>query len=163
MLLFSGCDDHDVPLLKQGQVFPRDTLSEMLRDSGIAVDLQGKTLVVNFWATWCVPCRREMPDLQRLSDALDNQRFVVIGVSVDEDRNLMQEFLLQQGVRFPVVNDYGQSLARTTLGIRAFPQTFVVATNGRVARSFQGERAWNDLAMHRLLQAVHAGVATGLE
>ena len=75
-------------------------------------DYRGRVLVLNVWATWCAPCREEMPSLQRLSERFPSGRFAVVGLTVDEDTNLAREFLLKYGIRFPSASDP----ARTSLG-----------------------------------------------
>jgi thiol-disulfide isomerase/thioredoxin len=128
-----------------------------MSDSDNSPDLEGKTLVVNFWATWCLPCRKEMPDLQRLSDTMDEHRFKVIGVSVDEDKNLMREFLLQQKIRFDNYHDVDRHLARDLLKVRAYPETFIISPQGIIIRRIVGAQSWNTKAVYSLLESVHKG------
>jgi len=89
-------------------------------------EYRGQRVIVNFWATWCAPCREEMPDLQRLSDALAARGIAVIGVNVDADLNLAREFLLRHGVRFDNFADAGMAYSREALGITALPVTFAL-------------------------------------
>ena len=143
-LLLSGCSDTADPGASVGSRFPLDALLQSPDLGGDRGTLQGRTLVINFWATWCAPCREEMPLLQQLSDRLDPERYAVVGVSVDEDRNLVQEFLLQYGIRFRTFQDGEMSLARDLLGIVSYPQTFIVSPQGiitaRIATAIRSER-----------------------
>ena len=126
-------------------------LNQAMSLDGTRPDLADKTLLVNFWATWCAPCRREMPDLQRLSDALDRSRFAVIGVSVDADTNLAREFLLRHQIRFANLQDVNQEISSRLLGIKAFPETFIVAPDGVIIKRITGEQIWNEQVFTKLL------------
>ena len=122
-----------------------------------------RTLLINFWATWCTPCRDEMPDLQALSDSLDRDRFAVIGVSIDDDRNLVQEFLLDYGISFANYHDRDQSLASERLGILVLPVTYIVAPDGRILARISGARRWDRDSLMELLDAPEsAGSARGV-
>lgn len=117
-----------------GENFPLQALESLPLLGDARPDLAGKTLLINFWATWCAPCREEMPLLQQLSDRLDPARYAVIGVAVDEDANLVREFLLQFEIRFTNFQDATGDLATTRLGLATFPQTFVVSPQGVITR-----------------------------
>ena len=121
-----------------GSRFPLDALMQTTDLGTSRTALEGRTLVINFWATWCAPCREEMPMLQQLSDRLDPNRFAVIGVSVDDDANLVREFLLRHDIRFHSFQDRGMRLARETLGIVAYPQTFIVTPRGLISDRIDG-------------------------
>lgn len=133
-----ACADGDPGQLTVGQAFPLAELESTspLGDSVAATE--GRTLVINFWATWCAPCRREMPDLQRLSDRLDPARYRVIGISVDTDRNLVREFVRAYAIRFPIRQDHGRRLASAVLGLEVYPTTFVVSPDGIVVARIDG-------------------------
>lgn len=101
----------------------------------------GKTVVLNFWATWCGPCRKEMASLQRLADTLDPARFAVIGISVDEDRNLAREAVTRHGWRFAAYHDT-QREARDALQIDTLPRSYIVAPDGHVLQVVNGALDW---------------------
>jgi thiol-disulfide isomerase/thioredoxin len=130
----AACSDADAPAPGAGAKFPLAALGQAKRISKGEIDLDGKTLLINFWATWCEPCRSEMPVLQQLSDSLDPERFAVIGVSVDEDSNLVREFMLQYKIRFHNFQDDNFQLASDLLGIQSYPQTFIVSPQGVITR-----------------------------
>jgi len=123
----------------------------------VAAQIAEKTLVVNFWASWCPPCRKEMPALQGLDDAMDRQHFRVIGVSVDEDKNLMREFLIQHQIHFDNFHDADRHLAFELLGIRNYPETFIISPEGLIVMRIVGEQLWNSEMVHNLLQSIHKG------
>lgn len=134
MLGLAGCNDAGKPYPEAGATFPLSALGQATSISQGQVDIEGKTLLINFWATWCTPCRSEMPVLQQLSDSLDPERFAVIGVSVDEDSNLIREFMLQYKISFHNFQDDDYRLASDLLGIKTYPQTFIVSPQGVITR-----------------------------
>lgn len=119
--------------------------------------LRGQVLVLNAWATWCPPCRREMPALQRLSEAMQAGRVRVAGLTVDRDLNLAREFLLAHRVTFPQYVDPDMALANGVLRVVGFPETFVVAPDGRLAARVVGERVWDAPEMIRALEGLARG------
>ena len=130
----TSCMDAEKPYPGTGETFPLSALEQLIPVGKSNIDIEGKTLLINFWATWCAPCREEMPALQKLSDNLDPEHFMVIGISVDEDRNLIREFILQYGIGFPNFQDDKLRLASDLLGIKTFPETFLVSPRGVITR-----------------------------
>lgn len=130
----TGCKDAENPQPGVGEAFPLSALEQMPRIGNGDGSIEGKTLLINFWATWCAPCREEMPGLQKLSDDLDPKRFAVIGISVDDDSNLVREFMLQYDIRFPNFQDDKLRLASALLGITSYPETFIVSPRGLITR-----------------------------
>lgn len=100
-------------------------------------------MLVNFWATWCRPCRAEMPALDALYRESRARGLEVLAVSVDADLQLVREFVLQTGVTFPVLFDRGGEATRRELSIAAFPTTLLVGRNGLVGEVVVGAREWD--------------------
>ncbi len=94
--------------------------------------LKGNVVVVNFWASWCAPCRRELPRLQALDAEIASRGGRVIAVSIDEDRRNVELFARRNGLTLPVLLDGPDGLARA-LDLRAVPLTIVLDRSGRVA------------------------------
>lgn len=100
-------------------------------------DYRGRVVVVNFWASWCVPCRREMPLLSRFAAGLDTSQAVVLGVNEDVDPAKGSVFVRQLGgVAYPLAAGNGR--LRDTYGYRGLPYTVVLDGQGRVAAAFYG-------------------------
>ena len=100
-------------------------------------DLKGKVTIVNFWATWCGPCRAEIPDLIKLQDRYPDQ-LLVIGVSTDEGGvAIVEDFATEYGINYPVVMATPE-LRRAFPGVRALPTSFVVDPDGRVVQTHVG-------------------------
>lgn len=105
-----------------------------------SADLLGAPYMLNVWATWCAPCRHEMPELQQLHDAYAAQGFRVVGVSVDDRgaAGLIQEFLDEVGVTFPVFHDPSSEIMYS-YGLLGLPGSFLVDADGVVARKWAGQ------------------------
>ena len=157
LLFLAACDKAPAPeeaLLGQGQVFPSYVLDFISGGSDAAGPWQGKMLVLNVWATWCPPCRREMPGLDRLSKTLDPKRFAVVGLSIDADTLLASEFLMQHGITFSNFFDQNGTMSRP-LGLKVYPETFVIAPDRTLVRRMTGLHEWDSPEMISLLQGLH--------
>src|SRR5437660_1332315 len=99
--------------------------------------LHGKTVLVNFWATWCPPCREEMPSLSRLAQQFDPGTFEVVAVSVDEGWAPVEKFLAQPRTPFRVVLDEGAKISRT-YGTTKFPASSLPDRDGKLRRNCDG-------------------------
>ena len=104
---------------------------------------RGRTIIVNFWATWCVPCVAEMPSLQRARDRLANDGVEVIAINLQESRSRVARFVDRLGLTFPVVLD-PSGATKTAWGVRVFPTTFVIAPDQRITFVARGEVDWDD-------------------
>jgi len=96
--------------------------------SNLAAD-RGKVVLVNFWATWCEPCKSEMPGLQQLATELHDQPFRLYSVDLQEDAAAIQAFQQQYGLDLYAVIDEDGSATRA-YGVRALPSTFLIDQNG---------------------------------
>ncbi|MDX8409624.1 MAG: TlpA disulfide reductase family protein [Mariprofundales bacterium] len=103
----------------------------------------GKVVVLNIWATWCPPCRKEMPDLVRLSKQLPANDFVVMGLSVDEDLQALQQFIDNHNISFPIYWDQGgRGIAADRLGVFKYPETFILNRQGVIMDKVIGAFPW---------------------
>ena len=108
--------------------------------------LRGKVVLLNFWATWCGPCRKEMPHLQRLREEYPEDRFALIGV-VDEKPDEVREFLAEREITYPSLFDKEHDVFRT-YGVTGIPMTVVIGTDGKIEALHEGyasERAFKKL------------------
>ncbi len=110
---------------------------------------RGRPMVLNVWATWCAPCRSEMPALQRLADRLEGAGIGVAGLSVDQDANLVREFVLKYRIRFPIGIAAAPGEAMSALGAVGLPLTLYVDAEGRVVERVLGAREWDEEALVR--------------
>jgi peroxiredoxin len=100
---------------------------------------RGRVVMVNFWATWCGPCRQEMPQLNRLYEKYRNSGFVLLGVNVDEDANKAIGMADKLGVSFPVLLDADKKVSRL-YDLSDMPSTLVIDRDGRVRYLHLGYR-----------------------
>jgi peroxiredoxin len=103
---------------------------------------KGRTIVVNFWATWCAPCVAEMPSLRRLRSALAPSGVEVIAVNLQENAARIRPFAEKLGLDFPIVRDHDGSVTRAW-AVRVFPTTFVVGPDQRIALVAIGDVEWD--------------------
>ena len=105
---------------------------------------RGKVLLVNFWATWCAPCIREMPSLDRLQAALGGDEFAVIAINSDRDgKKVAQPFLEKLGVgNLDIYIDEKMAIARA-LGVRGLPASFLISADGHVLGRLDGMAEWD--------------------
>jgi peroxiredoxin len=92
---------------------------------------RGQVVMLNFWATWCGPCKREMPQLNRLYGKYRRSGFVLLGVNVDEDRSNAMGVASRLGVQFPVLFDASQAVSRL-YDLRTMPSSVLIDRDGRV-------------------------------
>ena len=105
-------------------------------------ELAGKVVLVNFWATWCGPCKEEMPSLTRLQKQLDPAQFALLTVTTDPQRQGIAHFLSQLGVGLPVLFDEDQEVSRSFM-VRGLPTTVIIGRDGTLAGRAVGPRAWD--------------------
>ncbi len=124
-------------------------------------DYRGKVLLINIWATWCPPCQQEMPSMQRLREAIPDEDFAILAVSVDappgerdafgrEGGNL-EIFAREMGLTFRILNDPTgkvQEIYQTT----GVPESFVVGKDGRILKKVAGPTEWDAPANLQLIQ-----------
>jgi peroxiredoxin len=106
------------------------TLTDLNGKPWTLKDLKGKVVMLNFWATWCPPCRKEMPDLENLYRQFEPQGLVILGISDDEPEKV-REFVQKQGTTYPVLLDPG-SKVNELLHIQGIPKTFVYDREGKI-------------------------------
>jgi len=113
-------------------------------------DFRGKVLLVNFWATWCGPCRDEMPSIQELREKLKGKPFAVVAINLDEPESRVRKFLTQWKVDLPVLLDPDRKVAREW-NARILPATYIIGPDGRIRYSVVGELNWgNDVVVSRI-------------
>lgn len=105
-------------------------------------ELKGRVLVLNFWASWCEPCRAEMATLQQLPAVLGEDRMAVIGVNFKESPQRISRFVQAAGVTMPVWMDPRGETARAW-GVSVFPSTVLIDRAGRARQRIRGEVDWS--------------------
>jgi len=116
-------------------------------------DYRGKVVLVNFWATWCEPCREEMPSIDRLRTILKDRPFVVLAVNVGESARIAGDFAQKVPVGFPLLLDRDAKVTKAW-GARILPATYVVGADGRLAYSYLGALDWASPEVRRLIEGL---------
>lgn len=115
-------------------------------------DFKGKTVVLSFWATWCTPCKKEMPSIQRLYDKVKNEDVEIIAITVGQNKNEVATFLnsLYPTPSFTILYDTDSSVSREW-GIQAMPTTFIINKDGFITHYGLGARNFDTKALKELL------------
>lgn len=106
-------------------------------------DLKGKVLLVNFWASWCPPCREEMPSLWRLYKKIDHPGFRVVLVNMGETKETITEFLPEKIQRDLLILADPANSSASAWKVDTLPQSFIVDSNGRLRYEYRGARPWD--------------------
>ena len=118
-------------------------------------DLQGRVVLINFWATWCPPCLHEMPDFQSLHERYESRGLSVLGINIQEDPAKVRRYVERLGVRYPNLLDPDGEISKA-YGIVGTPSTFLIGRDGRPVALAVGERKWDGPAAHNLIEALLA-------
>jgi len=105
-------------------------------------DFSGKIIFLNFWATWCVPCRKEMPSMERLYQHFKAENFEMIGINLQEPVEFVKEFFEEYKLTFISLLDSTGDV-RNRFGIRAIPVTLILDKNQRIIGKAIGEKEWD--------------------
>jgi peroxiredoxin len=116
-------------------------------------DYHGQVLIINFWATWCPPCRAEMPSMQRAWEKLQQEDIVMLGIDVGEDEETIFVFTANYPVEFPLLMDRDSKVIEEW-PVRGLPTTFVVDPEGRIVYRAIGGRKWDDPELMAAIRAL---------
>ncbi len=105
-------------------------------------DYRGRVVIVNFWATWCPPCREEMPAMQRAWEVLQDEDIMMLAIDVGEDEDTIFAFTADYPVTFPLLLDRDSNVIQQW-PVRGLPTTFIVDPQGRLAYRAIGARQWD--------------------
>ncbi len=115
-------------------------------------DYKGKFILLNFWATWCAPCRKEMPAMDNLHNEFGGQGLEVIGIHVGPSLAGVKKFLKAVPVSFSILMDKDMSLA--SWDVRGLPTTFLINPDGKLIYKAVGEREWDSPEMVKFLKSL---------
>lgn len=128
-------------------------------DRGDSVTLdkyQGQVVLLNIWATWCEPCRVEMPSMERLQDSLGGSGLKIVAVSIDEaDPSVVRTFRREMGLTFEILHDRSRGIERLyqTTGV---PESFVLNRQGQIVKKIIGAHGWDSPANLELFRRLLA-------
>ncbi len=148
VLCFSGCNSGTAPP-KIGTVAPDFTVQDVDRKVTLS-ELRGKTVVLNFWASWCGPCIAETPSLVAMSRRMRDHGVVVLAVSIDDDDSAYHRFIKEQGMDMLTVRD-ADKRSNDLYGTHVFPETYIIDRKGVLRRKVIGEMNWTAQEMTEYL------------
>jgi peroxiredoxin len=141
--LSSGCSRKEKPALV-GNTAPDFTLKDLAGKEVKLSSLRGKLVVLNFWATWCPPCREEIPSMMRLNQAMAGKPFQMLAVSEDAGgKAAIEEYFKKSGTTLPALLDTEQAIGQR-YGLTGVPETFVIDPKGVILKKIVGAMDWSD-------------------
>jgi peroxiredoxin len=142
LLAVCGCSKHVEEPAVEGKPAPDFTLKDLSGRDVTLSSLKGKVVLVNFWATWCPPCREEIPSMVRLNRLMQDKPFQMLAISIDEGgKSAVESFFLKAGVTLPALLDTDGKVSKR-YGTTGVPETFVVDTNGVILKKVIGGLDW---------------------
>ena len=139
-----------------GRTAPSLALQDLEGRRHTLAGYRGSVVLVNFWATWCEPCRREMPSIQRLKEKLSDQPFIVLAVNVDEPEARVRKFLKSAGVDLPILLDPNKKVTHEWRA-RMLPVTYIIGRDGRVRYRLVGDLDWSSDTVIGVISQLLAG------
>ena len=136
--------------------WPADKPAPSLQGTDLAgkawrlTDLRGRAVLLNFWASWCPPCRAEMPSLQDMAAIYGPEKVVVLAINFKESKNTAQRFIQASALTLPVLLDPNGDVARQW-GARVFPTTVLIDSAGQPRQRIRGEVDWSSQSAERLI------------
>ena len=115
-------------------------------------DLRGKVVLLNFWGTFCGPCRKEMPALEHLHASLKNEGFTVLAVSIDQSEDTVRSFLEKSSSSFPVLLDSDKKVFRGPYATFALPLTYLIDKRGTIVAKYLGSQEWDSAEFKEMVK-----------
>jgi len=126
-----------------GKLAPEFSLNDLSGNKVNLSDYKGKVILINFWATFCVPCKAEMPSLNNLFLAFKNNGLIVLAISTDDSEKPVQSFIKEKAIAFPVLMDKDQEVYFDLYGVLGLPTSFLIDRDGIIREKIRGERVWD--------------------
>ena len=138
-------------------IAPDFTLTDMEGKSVSLSDFRGKVVLLNFWATWCPPCRAEMPSMERLYSEMRDKDFVLLAVNVEENgQNAVSSFVEDIPVSFPILFDSAQKIS-SIYRVSGIPQTYIIDKEGQIIQQVTGGVAWDSPEVRKYFSSLVEG------
>jgi cytochrome c biogenesis protein CcmG/thiol:disulfide interchange protein DsbE len=158
MLLFlffvAGCEKigglNKVKRMEIGKPAPDFVLQDVSGNTWQLSSLKGKVVFVNFWATWCKPCRDEMPSMEALNKVMAERSFQMLAIVFNDDLQMADSFARRLGATFPVLANPGPELGEAYM-ITGVPETFLVDAEGILRHKFIGPYDWDTEEMRNIV------------
>jgi peroxiredoxin len=153
----AGCSKEVEKPAVEGNYAPDFTLKDLNGQEVQLSSLKGKVVLVNFWATWCPPCREEIPSMMKLNQAMQGKPFQMLAISIDEGgKEDVERYFKKQGVSLPALLDSDGKVAKR-YGTTGVPETFVLNTKGLIVKKVIGPMDWASPQVVAALDEMTAG------
>ena len=139
-----------------GTKAPDFTLKDLSGGTASLSSMKGKAVLVNFWATWCPPCRDELPSLSRLSGIYKNKGLVVFAVATDKRSDEVKSFLAKHSYTFQTLMDPDLKTSRQ-FRVFSMPTSFLIDRNGLIVKRYLGEEEWDSPEIRKDIEKALAG------
>jgi peroxiredoxin len=126
-----------------GKFAPAFSLTDVNGKKVALSEYSGKVILINFWATFCGPCKAEMPSLNNLFLAFKNDGLIVLAISTDDSEKPVQSFMKEKSIAFPVLMDKDQEVYFDQYGVLGLPTSFLIDRDGIIRDKIRGERVWD--------------------
>ncbi len=159
VLTFAGSErPQDAPrVVAVGSVAPDFTLENMQGEKVSLSQFRGKVVIVNFWATWCPPCRTEMPSMEVLHETFKDDGLILLAINVEQSgAKVVAEFLKESPYSFPILLDE-QNQTQNSYTVFQYPTSFIVDRNGIVVKKLVGAVHWMGGDIYNLLHFMLKG------
>ena len=140
VFLISGCGES--PVAAVGKPAPNLDTVDMKGDVWSLSKQKGQVVFVNFWATWCAPCREEMPSMQQLYAKMPKDKFKMVALYNRDKPELVKNFVTELGITIPILDDQ-QNILGERYGLTGLPETFIVDKKGVIREKFIGPKEWD--------------------
>ncbi|MBA3013601.1 MAG: TlpA family protein disulfide reductase [Proteobacteria bacterium] len=149
MMLISACGQRP-KLAEVGKLAPDFTLVDRQGKTWNLDDLKGQVVFVNFWATWCPPCREEIPSMQTLYTSMPADKFTMLSILYKDNPVVADELATKFGMTFPVLVD-PDNKAGLAYGLTGVPETYIIDKKGVLREKFLGPVQWDSTGVKQML------------
>ena len=140
--------------LYSSRVSPREfSLKTLTGETQSLSSFQGKVVFLNFWATWCGPCRIEMPSMEALYDRYKEKGLEILAVNCGEGQRDVLTFMRDNGLSFPALLD-GDGRVSNSYGIQAIPTSFIIDREGKIVSRLVGSIDWDTPKIHAVIESL---------
>ncbi len=148
-LSLAGCGE-ELKVATIGKMAPDFTLVDRNGKTWTLSELKGQVVFVNFWATWCPPCREEMPSMQYLYTMQPKDKFKMLAVLNKDDPALADTFAAKLGLTMPILNDQDNTVGKK-YGLTGLPETYIIDKQGVLRKKFIGPAHWGTPEIRHML------------
>ena len=138
--------------VKVGDPAPDFSLPDLSGRQTHLADLKGNVVLLNFWGTFCGPCRKEMPVLENLHASLKSEGFTVLAVSIDRSEDTVRSFLRTAPSSFPVLLDSEKTVFRGPYATFALPLTYLIDKRGTIVAKYLGSQEWDSTEFKEMIR-----------